>query len=62
MQDFIDYLNKGIIRNLKNYYKVGIESKNDKTIFNKVIENLSLLNRIDLNDDIFISLYAYSIR
>jgi methylase of polypeptide subunit release factors len=57
MQDFIDYLNKGVIRNLKNYYKVGIDSKYDEPFLNRVIENLSLLNKIDLNYDIFISLY-----
>ncbi len=58
MLDFIDYLNKeSIIRNLKNSYKSGIDQYNEEGFIYKVIENLSLLNKIKLHYDLFISLY-----
>lgn len=58
MQDFIDYLKKEkVIRNLKIYYKTGIDGHKDENFLNRIIENLSLLNNLDLNYDIFSNLY-----
>ncbi len=45
MQDFIDYLEKeNIIRNLKQFYKVGLNNHDSNFILNSIIENLDSFN------------------
>jgi len=58
MLNFIDYLNKeSIIRNLKNHYKRCIDNQYEESFLNNMMENLNLLNKIDLEYDIFSYLY-----
>ncbi|MFX1548989.1 MAG: Eco57I restriction-modification methylase domain-containing protein [Promethearchaeota archaeon] len=45
MQDFIDYLEKkNVIRNLKQFYKVGLNNHNNIFFLNRILENLVSFN------------------
>ena len=57
MQEFIDYLDNGIIRDLKSFYKEIKDNQNEEIFLNKVLRDLSCLNKTHLNDDIVIGLY-----
>ncbi|MFW9901843.1 MAG: Eco57I restriction-modification methylase domain-containing protein [Candidatus Thorarchaeota archaeon] len=57
MQEFIDYLDNGIIRDLKSFYKEVKDNQNEEIFLNKVLRDLSCLNKTYLNDDIVIGLY-----
>ena len=55
MQDFIDYLEKGnVVRNLKQFYKVGLNSHFNEILLDRIIENLRSLNssRKTINSEI----------
>ncbi|MFX1570020.1 MAG: Eco57I restriction-modification methylase domain-containing protein [Promethearchaeota archaeon] len=57
MQEFIDYLDNGIIQNLTSFYKEVSNIENDEIFLNEVLRDLSLLNKFHSNDDIVIGLY-----
>ncbi len=57
MKEFIDYLDKDIIRNLKSFYDIVNDNQVEQIFLNEVFRNLSFLNKNHLNDDDIISLY-----